>query len=215
MPRGTRTWCCSMGDLANATKRNEMERIEIQLPMSSEQAAALRAGELLLLSGDLFTARDAAHKRMIDSLNAGETLPFDLSGQSIYYVGPCPSRPGRVIGSAGPTTSGRMDAYTPALLSRGLRVMIGKGQRRPDVVAAMRQYGAVYLGATGGAGALLAQCVKQSEPVAYADLGPEAIRKLTVDHFPVIVLIDSQGNNLYELGRKSFAIPDHQPEKIE
>ena len=189
-----------------------MNRMEIQLPMSAEQASALRAGDLLWLSGDLYTARDAAHKRMIESLNAGETLPIDLCGQTIYYVGPCPAQPGQVIGSAGPTTSGRMDAYTPALLSRGLRAMIGKGQRRPEVVAAMRQAGAVYLGATGGAGALLAQCVRQSELVAYADLGPEAIRRLTVEHFPVIVLIDSQGNNLYEQGRKSFLTADHQPE---
>lgn len=191
-----------------------MKRLEIQLPMSAEQASALRAGDLLWLSGDLLTARDAAHKRMIDSLDAGETLPVDLYGQTIYYVGPCPARPGQVIGSAGPTTSGRMDAYTPALLSRGLRVMIGKGQRRPDVVAAMRQAGAVYLGATGGAGALLAQCVRQSELVAYADLGPEAIRRLTVEHFPVIVLIDSQGNNLYEQGKKSFLAADHQHGKL-
>jgi fumarate hydratase subunit beta len=181
-----------------------MERKEITLPLTASQAAELRAGDLLWLDGDLFTARDAAHKRMVATLAAGQPLPVDLTGATIYYVGPCPARPGQVIGSAGPTTSGRMDDYTPTLLSKGLRVMIGKGQRRPDVVAAMRQHGAVYLGATGGAGALLAQSITHSELVAYADLGPEAIRKLTVHHFPAIVLIDSLGNNLYEQGRKAF-----------
>jgi len=189
-----------------------MERKEIRLPMTAAEAASLRAGDLLWLSGDLYTARDAAHKRMLAGLAAGEPLPVDLAGATIYYVGPCPARPGQVIGSAGPTTSGRMDDYTPALLSKGLRVMVGKGQRRPDVIAAMRQFGAVYLGATGGAGALLAQCVTQSVLVAYEDLGPEAIRKLTVHHFPAIVLIDSQGNNLYERGRKAFLMTTEDTE---
>lgn len=181
-----------------------MKRKLLNLPLTAGQAAELRAGDLLWLSGSLYTARDAAHKRLVASLLAGESVPFDLDGQTIYYVGPCPARPGQVIGSAGPTTSGRMDDDTLLLLQHGLRVMIGKGQRSQAVVEAMTRLGAVYLGATGGAGALLAQCITHSEPVAYDDLGPEAIRRLTVDHFPAVVLIDSQGANLYEIGKKQY-----------
>jgi fumarate hydratase subunit beta len=141
---------------------------------------------------------------MADLVQRGEPLPFPLEGAAIYYAGPCPAKPGQVIGSAGPTTSGRMDVYTPLLLKHGLRVMIGKGLRNPDVVAAMRQYGAVYLGATGGAGALLARHIIASELVAWPDLGPEAVRRLTFEAFPAVVLIDSQGNDLYTTGREAY-----------
>jgi len=181
-----------------------MDRIRLTLPLSTEQTASLRAGDLLLLSGVLYTARDAAHKKMIAALERGETLPIDLTGQTIYYAGPCPARPGQAVGSAGPTTSGRMDAYTPRLLQLGLRAMIGKGARSPAVQESIRQNGAVYLGATGGAGALLAQSICQAEVVAYPELGTEAIRRLQVRDFPVVVLYDCQGGDLYESGRRQF-----------
>lgn len=181
-----------------------MDRKKMTLPLTAEQAAELRAGDLLLLTGDLYTARDAAHQKLIAVLDRGEILPVDLNGQTIYYSGPCPARPGRPTGSAGPTTSGRMDACTPRLLTQGLRVMIGKGARSPEVVAAICQHGAVYLGATGGAGALLAQCIRKSEIVAYPELGTEAIRRLSVVDFPAVVLIDSQGGNLYDEGRRKY-----------
>lgn len=184
-----------------------MDRRKISLPLSAEQAASLRSGDLLLLSGVLYTARDAAHKKMMASLDRGEPLPVDWHGQTIYYVGPCPGRPGQPTGSAGPTTSGRMDAYTPRLLQLGLRAMIGKGARSAAVIEAIKQQGAVYLGATGGAGALLARCIQQAEIVAYPELGTEAIRRLVVVDFPVVVLIDSQGNNLFETGRSQYQIP--------
>ena len=170
----------------------------LQLPITREAARDLRAGELLLLRGTMYTARDAAHKRMLASVEKGEDLPFDIVNAAIYYTGPCPARPGCVIGSAGPTTSGRMDAYAPALISRGQTVMLGKGLRKPEVIDAMEQYGAVYLGATGGAGALLSQCITASEIIAYPDLGAEAIRKLEVYDFPAIVLIDCNGTSLYD-----------------
>ncbi len=181
-----------------------MERIQMDLPLEPSLTAQLRAGDLLLLSGDLYTARDAAHKKMIEALDRGESLPIELSGQTIYYAGPCPPRPGQVIGSAGPTTSGRMDAYAPRLLDLGLRAMIGKGARSQSVIEAIRRNQAVYLGATGGAGALLSQCIKSAEIVAYPELGTEAVRRLRVEDFPVVVLIDSQGRNLYEIGRERF-----------
>ena len=185
-----------------------MERRKLTLPLTAEEAAGLRAGDLLLLSGDLYLARDAAHKKMIASLERGESLPVDWSGQTLYYAGPCPTRPGRVIGSVGPTTSGRMDAYTPAILQLGLRVMIGKGVRSAAVQEAVRRHGAVYLGATGGAGALLAQCVRKAEIIAFPELGAEAIRLLSVADFPAVVLLDSQGGDLYETGRKTYQLPD-------
>lgn len=185
-----------------------MDRIRLNLPMTAQQAASLRAGDLVLLSGDLYTARDAAHRKMIDALDRGEALPVDLAGQTIYYAGPCPGRPGQPVGSAGPTTSGRMDAYTPRLLELGLRVMIGKGARSASVHRAIHQTGAVYLGATGGAGALLAQCVRHAEIVAYPELGTEAIRRLRVVDFPAVVLLDSQGGDLYETGRRAFERSD-------
>jgi fumarate hydratase subunit beta len=183
-----------------------MNRIHLELPLDPASVRTLKAGDLLSLSGVLYTARDAAHKRLVEALDRGETLPFDLRGQTIYYAGPCPARPGLPIGSVGPTTSGRMDAYAPRLLRQGLIGMIGKGARSPAVVSAIQQHGAVYLGATGGAGALLAQRVRSAEVIAYEDLGAEAIRRLVVEDFPVIVLIDSQGHNLYESGPADWAV---------
>jgi fumarate hydratase subunit beta len=177
--------------------------------LQADQVLTLRAGDLLSLTGPLYTARDAAHKRMMEAMDQNLPLPVDLAGQTLYYVGPCPGRPGQAVGSAGPTTSGRMDAYAPRLIAQGLLAMIGKGARQPSVIAAMRQYGAVYLGATGGAGALLAQRIKSAEIVAYPELGAEAIRRLWVEDFPVVVLIDSQGGNLYESGPQVWQVVDH------
>lgn len=180
--------------------------IRIQTPLTSESAKALCSGDEVLLTGFLYTGRDAAHKRMIELLDQGKPLPFELENQIIYYVGPCPASPGRVIGSAGPTTSGRMDAYAPRLLAKGLKGMIGKGLRDEGVVKSVIDHGAVYLGATGGAGALLASCIKSQEIVAFEDLGTEAIRRLWVEDFPCVVIIDAQGRNLYEEGRKKYAL---------
>ncbi|MDR2304234.1 MAG: Fe-S-containing hydro-lyase [Treponema sp.] len=170
----------------------------IRLPLSREQAAVLKAGDQALLSGIIYTARDAAHRRLIGLLDEGRPLPFPLEDSCIYYTGPTPPPPGRVIGSAGPTTSCRMDAYTPRLLRLGLRAMIGKGKRSEELIAVIRETGALYFGAIGGAGALLASRIKAVEIIAFEDLGTEAIRRLTVEDFPVTVLIDSRGRNLYE-----------------
>jgi len=170
----------------------------VQLPISREEARALRAGDLLLLRGTMYTARDAAHKRIVEAIGKGESLPFDLENSAVYYAGPCPAKPGYVIGSAGPTTSGRMDAYAPTLISRGQTVMLGKGLRKPEVIDAMKEYGAVYLGATGGAGALLSQRIVAAEVIAYPDLLAEAVRRIEVWDFPAIVLIDSLGTSLYD-----------------
>ena len=168
-------------------------------PISEATARKLRAGDRVLLSGVIWTGRDAAHKRLVAALDAGEPLPVALRDQVIYFVGPCPAPPGRVIGSAGPTTSGRMDAYSPRLLREaGLRGMIGKGERGPGVTAAMRECGGVYFAATGGAGALIARSIVKAEVVAYEDLGPEAIYRLEVKDLPLVVAIDAQGGNLYE-----------------
>jgi fumarate hydratase subunit beta len=161
-------------------------------------------GNRRLLSGVVYTARDAAHKRLIALLDAGERLPFDMEDACIYYTGPTPAPPGRVIGAVGPTTSGRMDVYTPRLLEAGLRVMIGKGERGDAVASAMQKTGAIYLGALGGIGALLSSCVKESQVIAFPDLGTEAIRRLVVQDFPVTVVIDSNGDNLYKIGRRDF-----------
>ena len=177
---------------------DQLERKIVHLPLSHEDARALRAGELLYLRGTIYTARDAAHKRMIEAVAKGESLPFDPSNLAIYYAGPCPAKPGTVIGSAGPTTSGRMDAYAPTLISLGQTVMLGKGLRKPEVLEAMKTYGAVYLGATGGAGAFLSKRITSCEVIAYPDLGAEAIRKLEVFDFPCVVLIDCEGNSLYD-----------------
>ena len=181
-----------------------MDRIRIKLPITDEVRHSLKAGDALSLNGIVYTARDAAHKRMVEAIRKHQPLPFELNGQAIYYTGPCPACPGQVIGSAGPTTSGRMDPETPLLMEHGLRVMIGKGQRSEQVIQAMIRYGAVYLGATGGAGALLAQHITECQIIAYHDLGTEAVRRLVVKDFPVLVIIDSRGNNLYDTGPASY-----------
>ncbi len=177
---------------------------KLTMPLTEEMTKELRCGDNVLLSGVIYTGRDAAHKRLCELLEQGKELPVDLKDSVIYYVGPAPAKPGQVIGSAGPTTSYRMDAYAPALLDLGLKGMIGKGKRSPEVVEAMKRNGAVYFGAIGGCGALLAKCIKKAEVVAYEDLGAEAIRRLEVEDLPVVVIIDSQGRNLYEEGRKNY-----------
>lgn len=180
----------------------------LSLPLTASKAASLRCGDSLLLSGTLYTARDAAHSRMVQQLKAGQPLPFALQDAVIYYTGPSPAPAGHVIGSAGPTTSYRMDSYTPALLEQGLRGMVGKGARSQAVVEAMKQAGAVYFGAIGGAGALLASAVKSCTVIAYEDLGPEAVHRLEVENFPVVVIIDSLGNNLYQQGQAAYLEAD-------
>ena len=176
----------------------------INLPLTQEIAKTLRAGDTVYLTGTIYTSRDAGHKRMCESLAKGEELPFDPENATIYYVGPTPAKPGQVIGSAGPTTSGRMDAYAPTLMSVGARGMIGKGARLPEVIDAMKEYTGIYFGAIGGAGALLAKCIKSAELIAYEDLGAEALRKLHVEEMPLVVIIDSEGNNLYEEGKAAY-----------
>ena len=176
----------------------------ITLPLTEELAKSLKAGETVYLTGTIYTSRDAGHKRMCESLAKGEPLPIDPTDATIYYVGPTPAKPGQVIGSAGPTTSGRMDAYAPTMMSVGARGMIGKGARLPEVVDAMKEHSGVYFGAIGGAGALLAKCIKKCELIAYEDLGAEALRKLYVEDMPLVVIIDSEGNNLYEIGRADY-----------
>ena len=178
--------------------------ISIKTPISREDVRKLKAGDSCLISGVIYTARDAAHKRLCELVAAGKELPFDVKDSVIYFVGPTPAKPGQVIGSAGPTTSYQMDAYSPALIKLGQTGMIGKGKRDEYVVAAMKEYGAVYFGAIGGCGALLGKCIKKSELVAYEDLGAEAICRLEVENFPVIVIIDAEGNNLYETGRAAY-----------
>lgn len=178
--------------------------ISITAPMSRETARSLKAGDSCLLSGVIYTARDAAHKRLCELVAQNKPLPVDLTDGVIYFVGPTPAKPGQVIGSAGPTTSYRMDAYSPTLIALGQTGMIGKGKRNQEVVDAMKAHGCVYFGAIGGCGALLSKCIKKAEVVAYPDLGPEAIHRLEVKDFPVVVVIDSQGNNLYETGPKAY-----------
>ena len=177
---------------------------KLTTPVTRKDLAPLRAGDTVLLSGTVYTARDAAHQRMMELLDRGEPLPFPVEGSAIYYVGPTPERPGQVIGSAGPTTSYRMDAYSPTLIALGQRGMIGKGKRSQEVIDAMKKYGAVYFGAIGGAGALLSRCIKKAEIIAYEDLGAEALRRLEVEDLPAFVIIDCEGNNLYETGRKEY-----------
>lgn len=178
---------------------------KIKVPDKKENMKALKAGDYVYLSGIIYTARDAAHKRMQETLNSGKELPFPVKDNIIYYMGPSPAREGRVIGSAGPTTASRMDKYTPALLDLGLGAMIGKGKRSQEVVDAMIRNGCVYFAAVGGAGALLSNCIHSSKVVAYEDLGTEAIRKLEIVDMPVVVVIDSEGNNLYETAVKEYA----------
>lgn len=177
---------------------------KVTTPLTEGVINTLRIGDKLLITGVIYTGRDAAHKRLTDLVEKGETLPFDVQGQIIYYVGPTPARPGKPIGSAGPTTSYRMDAYAPTLIALGLKGMIGKGMRSKDVKDAMVAHKAVYLGATGGAGALISKSVKKSEIIAYEDLGPEAIRRLEVEDFPVVVINDAHGGDLYEEGTARF-----------
>jgi len=176
----------------------------ITTPLTDEMVEDLRIGDSVLINGVIFTGRDSAHKRLVDTLEKGEALPVDLSGQIIYYAGPAPAKPGKPIGSIGPTTSYRMDPYAPQLIAIGLKGMIGKGNRNDDVVNAQKKYKAVYFGAIGGAAALMAKAVKTAEVVAYEDLGPEAIRRLEVENFPVVVVNDCHGGDLYKEGMKKY-----------
>jgi len=169
----------------------------LKTPIKYDDIKHLKSGEMVYITGDIYTGRDAAHKRLFEMLESGEAMPFDFKGQAIYYAGPCPNKPGQVIGSVGPTTSGRMDAYSPALIENGLKYMIGKGKRNSAVVEAIKENGGVYFSAIGGAAALMSKCVKSAELVAFADLGTEAIRKLYVEELPVIIACDSNGNSLY------------------
>ncbi len=178
--------------------------ITITTPLTKEKIATLKAGDQVLLTGTIYTARDAAHKRLIQLLDEGKDLPFDIDNQIIYYVGPTPAKPGAIFGSGGPTTSGRMDAYTPRLLSLGLAGMIGKGYRSESVKQSLVENQGVYFGAIGGAGAYISQCVKSCEVIAFDDLGTEAIRRLYVENFPLTVVIDANGHDLYEIGRKEY-----------
>jgi fumarate hydratase subunit beta len=178
--------------------------LRLKTPLNDEDVEKLKIGDRVLINGIIYTGRDAAHKRLFDLLKEGKALPFDMKGQIIYYVGPTPAKPGQVLGSAGPTTSYRMDAYSPALLEKGLKGMIGKGMRSEAVKEAMKKFKAVYFAATGGAGALLAKRVKKAEIVAYEDLGPEAIRKLEVEDLPVIVVNDVRGGDLYIEGTRKY-----------
>lgn len=176
----------------------------IHTPLTREMVRELKSGDSCLITGTIYTARDAAHKRLCELAAQGKPLPLEIQDSIIYFVGPTPAKPGQAIGSAGPTTSYRMDAYSPTLISMGLTGMIGKGKRNSEVIDAMKEHGAVYFGAIGGCGALLSKCIKSAEIIAYEDLGAEAIRRLEVEDFPVVVIIDSQGNNLYEAGRKAY-----------
>jgi len=178
--------------------------IELNMPLDKETVRKLKAGDEVRINGVIYAARDAAHKRMIELLRDGKPLPFDIRNQVIYYVGPCPAKPGEVIGSAGPTTSYRMDAYAPKLIELGLSGMVGKGMRNDEVISAMVKHGAVYFGALGGAGALIARSIISEEIIAFPDLGTEALRKLQVKDFPAIVVIDSYGENLYVSGRQKY-----------
>lgn len=178
--------------------------IKITTPLTEEKTKSLKVGDTVLISGTIYTARDAAHKRLVELLDKGEKLPIDVKDAVIYYVGPTPAKPGMALGSAGPTTSYRMDPYAPRLLDQGLKGMIGKGLRGPEVVDAMKRNKAVYFAAIGGAAALIGKAVKKAELVAYEDLGSEAIRKLEVEDLPVVVVIDAEGNNLYEIGQKQY-----------
>ena len=180
------------------------EKIRIQTPLTEEQSRKLKAGDSVLITGIIYSARDAAHKVMTEALARGEKLPIDWHDQIVYYLGPTPAKPGDPIGSCGPTTSGRMDAYTPTMLDQGIKGMIGKGSRKPEVIASMKKNGATYFAAVGGAAALIAKSVKKYEVIAYPELGPEALAALTVEDFPAIVVIDSEGNNFYEIGQKPY-----------
>lgn len=183
----------------------ENKRIEITTPFTDDIIKSLKAGDMVYVSGVVYTARDAAHKKMCELLDRGETMPFDFNGAAIYYAGPCPPKPGKPIGSVGPTTSGRMDLYTPKLIKQGLKVMIGKGLRSKEVVDSIVKHNGIYFAAIGGAAALMGKCVEKAEIIAYEELGTEAVRRIIVNKLPVIVAIDSHGNNMYEEGRKEYA----------
>jgi len=183
-----------------------MAEYTLTTPLSEEDTRMLKAGDIVKLNGTIYTARDAAHKKLVDLIEAGEELPFDLEGSIIYFVGPTPPKPGEPIGSAGPTTSYRMDSYSPTMLKNGSRGMIGKGKRSQEVKDACKEYGGIYFGATGGAGALLGKQITSAEVIAYPELGPEAVRKLTVKDFPVTVVNDTFGNDLYQMGREQYEV---------
>jgi fumarate hydratase subunit beta len=178
----------------------------ISTPLRKDMVRELKAGDTVVISGEIYAARDAAHKRLTEMLKNGQSLPFDIKDQIIYYVGPCPAGPGQIIGSAGPTTSSRMDAYAPELIKLGLTGMIGKGLRNKEVISAMLEFGAAYLGAIGGAGALISKTITEEKIIAFPELGPEALRKLTVKDFQTTVIIDCLGNNLYDSGRLKYKI---------
>lgn len=182
--------------------------VYITVPAKKEDICDLKAGDMVYMTGELITARDAAHKRIYDELTSGGKSPVSMENKALYYMGPTPAREGRAIGSAGPTTSSRMDKYTPAMLDLGVNIMIGKGKRSPKVAESITEHGAVYMAAIGGAGALLSKCIKSSEVIAYDDLGTEAIRRLEVKDFPAIVVIDSRGNNLYETAPEKYRIEE-------
>lgn len=194
-----------------------MARVHVTTPISEEQARQIKAGDEVLISGYIYTARDAAHKRLVDDLAAGKGLPIDAQGAVIYYVGPTPPKPGQVIGSAGPTTSYRMDKYTAEMLKQGVKAVIGKGYRGDDVKAALTQYGGIYLVSTGGAGALLARTIEEAEVVAYEDLGAEAIRRLKVKDFPTVCINDASGGDQYYTGQSQWVKADamFKPKKAE
>lgn len=183
------------------------EYIDLETPLDNSTIEKLKAGDKVRISGVLYTARDAAHKRLIEMIESGKDLPFDVKGQLLYYVGPTPAKPGQVIGSAGPTTSYRMDTYAPTLIKMGLKGTIGKGGRSKEVIEAMKMYKAVYFAAVGGAAALIAKTIKKVEIIAFEDLGTEAIRKMEVEHFPAIVVNDTKGGDLYNIGRETYKIP--------
>ena len=183
-----------------------MATVNIKSPLDEETIKKLKAGDQVFISGVIYTARDAAHKRLVEALDKGEKLPFDLANQTVYYMGPSPAKPGQIIGSAGPTTSGRMDSYAPRLMAAGLKGMIGKGNRSPAVKDAIKKYKAVYFAAIGGAGALISKSIKKAEVIAYEDLGAEAIRRLEVENFPVTVINDIYGSDLYEQGKAKYQV---------
>ncbi|MDH5542954.1 MAG: Fe-S-containing hydro-lyase [Nitrospinota bacterium] len=184
------------------------DEIKITAPLDDKTVASLKAGDRVSISGTLYTARDTAHKRLVETMDKGEPLPFDLKGQVIYYVGPSPAKPGAIIGSAGPTTSYRMDPYAPRLLEKGAKGMIGKGKRDQSVIDAMKKYKAVYFAAIGGAAALIAKSIKAVEIVAYEEFGPEAIRKLEVEDFKAVVINDINGNDLYDIGKQKYKVSE-------
>jgi fumarate hydratase subunit beta len=183
-----------------------MTTLNIKSPLDEETIKKLKAGDQVFISGVIYTARDAAHKRLVEALDKGEKLPFDPTNQTVYYMGPSPAKPGQAIGSAGPTTSGRMDSYAPRLMAAGLKGMIGKGNRSPAVKDAIKKYKAVYFAAIGGAGALISRSIKKAEVIAYEDLGAEAIRRLEVENFPATVINDIYSGDLYELGKAKYQV---------